>query len=133
MSLQRGSLPIHGHMYMHMCHWNGSNCSASVIPRRIRHVIKAKGHVTKYCMFGEYNVIYHEVIASQTNFDRITYCDIANVKYFCHITVYMIGGTYSTSIYHWFVIFILHVDYINGSNFYRCITSSLLRLFFFIL
>jgi hypothetical protein len=40
-------------------------------------------------MFGGYNYIYYEVIASQTstNCNRLTWCDVVNVKYFCHITV----------------------------------------------
>jgi hypothetical protein len=40
-------------------------------------------------MFGGYNSIYYEVIASQTatNCNRLTWCDVVNVKYFCHITV----------------------------------------------
>ena len=39
------------------------------LPRRLRHVIKAKGHVTKYRKFGEYNFIYYQVIliACQTS------------------------------------------------------------------
>ena len=40
-------------------------------------------------MFGGYNSIYYEVIASQTstNCNRLTWCDVVNVKYFCHIPV----------------------------------------------
>ena len=40
-------------------------------------------------MFGGYNSIYYEVIASQTstNCNRLTWRDVVNVKYFCHITV----------------------------------------------
>jgi hypothetical protein len=37
------------------------------LPRQIRYAIKARGHVTKYWMFGGYNSIYYEVIASQTS------------------------------------------------------------------
>jgi hypothetical protein len=57
------------------------------LPRQIRHVIKAIGNVTKYWMFGGYNFIYYEVIASQTstNCNRLTWRDVVNVKYFCHI------------------------------------------------
>ena len=41
-------------------------------------------------MFGGYNSIYYEVIASQTstNCNRLTWHDVVNVKYFCHITVH---------------------------------------------
>jgi hypothetical protein len=47
-------------------------------------------HVTKYWMFGGYNSIYYEVIASKTstNCNRLTWRDVVNVKYFCHIIVY---------------------------------------------
>ena len=40
-------------------------------------------------MFGGYNSIYYEVIASQTstNCNRLNWRDVVNVKYFCHITV----------------------------------------------
>jgi hypothetical protein len=44
------------------------------LPRRLRHVVKAKGHATKYWKFGEYNFIYYQAIAcaTSTNFNRIT-------------------------------------------------------------
>ena len=50
-------------------------------------------------MFGGYNSIYYEVIASQTstNCNRLTWRDVVNVKYFCHITVVIPGSGISFS------------------------------------
>ena len=51
-------------------------------------------------MFGGYNSIYYEVIASQTstNCNRLTWRDVVNVKYFCHITVYTITSIFCHNI-----------------------------------
>ena len=56
-------------------------------------------------MFGGYNSIYYEDIASQTstNCNRLTWRDVVNVKYFCHITVHAQGLVTIFFVVLWFL------------------------------